>query len=117
MVIRLAVRDEFQFVSGVNGLHAEEEDTYVFERPGGVDLGANLAVIVHLEQLVHDVARQFVSALTEEQRSEAEARHRLVLVKQLDGADLVHLPPLRRTFRIKRISAQLPSAKLNQKTL
>lgn len=68
--------------------------TYVLKSPGRVDAGADLAVRVQLDQLVHDLLHVLVLALLVEKMAQLEPSDGLVLVVQLDGANLVHLPPL-----------------------
>lgn len=68
--------------------------TYVLKSPGRVDAGADLAVRVQLDQLVHDLLHVLVLALLVEKMAQLEPSDGLVLVVQLDGTNLVHLPPL-----------------------
>jgi hypothetical protein len=73
--------------------------TYIFKRPGGIDDRADLAVRVQLDKFVHDVPDVLVLALLMEKGSELESSDCLVLVIQLDWANLINLPPLQRQHR------------------
>lgn len=69
--------------------------THVLQRPGGVDQRLDLALGPQREHAVHGAAHVVGAPVLEQQVSQVQTGQTLVLVEQLDGRHLVHLPPLR----------------------
>ncbi len=70
--------------------------TYVFKGPSRIDLWPHFALVVKLEERLHNPPDIVMAPLFEQQLSEAEPTDCLILVEQFHRVDFVHLPPLER---------------------
>ena len=68
-------------------------------------MGPDFSLSVHPQELCHNSPDVVMAVLFEEQRPQVEAADSLVLVEQLDRADLINLPPLRADNRVAVVSS------------